>query len=166
MITHTCPSSVIGLVRGNKDYSSRTDQALQSMLESHTPKLWVFGHFHTSFDEVINGTRFVCVDKNCFVDIDLDAYGEVTKMKHMFYNMNHVCDYLGEHFAHIIVDYYPYPTLPGQLAIQKRNNCYEIVQEEIEAARWARFGSRIYFKDANYAACFKAQRRHQRKPSK
>lgn len=41
--------------------NTRTSQALQQMLDSHTPKHWVFGHYHVRRDFEINGTTFHCL---------------------------------------------------------------------------------------------------------
>jgi hypothetical protein len=41
------------------------------MFELHQPKLWVFGHYHTDYDEVIQGTRFVCVNKDIYRDLEI-----------------------------------------------------------------------------------------------
>lgn len=60
MFSHTCPSSVKKQLFGY-DESSRTEQALQVMFELHQPEIHFFGHFHSSRDEVINGTRFICL---------------------------------------------------------------------------------------------------------
>lgn len=69
MVTHDCPEEVAqllfqrALIPGVKvtDFPSRTRQAFQSMWSAHSPKLWVFGHHHISFDHVLRGTRFVCL---------------------------------------------------------------------------------------------------------
>lgn len=42
---------------------SQTRTMLQKMFEEHKPELWIFGHHHKSKDEVINGTRFICLDE-------------------------------------------------------------------------------------------------------
>lgn len=60
MFSHTCPSSVKKQLFGY-DESSRTEQALQFMFELHQPEYHFFGHFHSFRDEVINGTRFICL---------------------------------------------------------------------------------------------------------
>ncbi len=60
MFSHTCPSSVKKQLFGY-DESSRTEQALQVMFELHQPEYHFFGHFHSHRDEVINGTRFICL---------------------------------------------------------------------------------------------------------
>jgi len=60
MFSHTCPSSVKKQLFGY-DESSRTEQALQVMFELHQPEYHFFGHFHRSVDEMINGTRFICL---------------------------------------------------------------------------------------------------------
>ena len=60
MFSHTCPSSIKKQLFGYAE-SSRTEQALQVMFELHEPEYWFFGHFHSFRDEVINGTRFICL---------------------------------------------------------------------------------------------------------
>ena len=60
MFSHTCPSSVKKQLFGYNE-SSRTEQALQVMFEQHQPEIHFFGHFHSSRDEIINGTRFICL---------------------------------------------------------------------------------------------------------
>ena len=62
MVTHDCPHSVLG-------YHNRTCYALQAMLEIHRPRLWLFGHHHEGFTKEIDGTSFICVAQDTFVDI-------------------------------------------------------------------------------------------------
>lgn len=74
MVTHDCPEEVateVARASGvNKlDYPSRTRQAFQSMWSSHSPELWIFGHWHHSFDHVLNGTRFICLAELEWIDI-------------------------------------------------------------------------------------------------
>lgn len=69
MVTHDCPESLAvemarlssGVLKLDPHHSSRSRQAFESMWQSHSPELWVFGHWHHSFDAVLNGTRFVCL---------------------------------------------------------------------------------------------------------
>lgn len=70
MVTHDCPEEIaqrilhkltVPSVKLDPRHSSRTRQAFSAMLTFHRPKLWVFGHWHISFDETIEGTRFVCL---------------------------------------------------------------------------------------------------------
>lgn len=68
MVTHECPESVADIMmaisgRRKLDFPSRTRQALQSMFEIHQPDRWIYGHWHVSFDQVIEGTRFVCLNE-------------------------------------------------------------------------------------------------------
>ena len=64
MVTHDCPITVIKHLHSHHLYeNSRTQQALEAMWEKHKPKVWVFGHHHMSFDEIIEGTRFVCLNE-------------------------------------------------------------------------------------------------------
>lgn len=67
MVTHDCPKDIARRLpgmhaNGKIDMPNRTcDVLMPALLEAHRPKLWVFGHYHESFDEVIDGTRFVCL---------------------------------------------------------------------------------------------------------
>lgn len=53
------------------NYPSRTRQALTVMWENHKPDIWIYGHWHKSFDEVICGTRFVCLNELEYKDINV-----------------------------------------------------------------------------------------------
>jgi hypothetical protein len=74
MLTHDCPREVGEIICKAMTYGmstkmeSRTCQALQAMWSAHSPNLWVFGHWHYSFDHVLHGgrmkgTRFVCLNE-------------------------------------------------------------------------------------------------------
>jgi hypothetical protein len=74
MVTHTCPQEIKTLVLNDKYLNPKMDKtitevALQVMWETYQPKLWVFGHFHTRFDKLVNGTRFVCLDEFQTMDV-------------------------------------------------------------------------------------------------
>jgi predicted phosphodiesterase len=79
VITHECPRSISSKVGNNsllsnlgydpKTFSTRTSELLQTMLDAHKPKLWIFGHYHVAFDENINGTNFVCLPELGYTDI-------------------------------------------------------------------------------------------------
>lgn len=82
VITHECPRSISSKVGNNsilssfgydpKTFSTRTSELLQSMLEAHRPKLWIFGHYHVAFDQNINGTNFVCLPELGYIDIHVE----------------------------------------------------------------------------------------------
>lgn len=78
VVTHDCPETVadvIGKHRGYKlDFPSRTCRTLDSMFHLHQPKLWIFGHWHVSLDQVVNGTRFICLNELQTIDINLEEY--------------------------------------------------------------------------------------------
>ena len=66
MVTHDCPEWVAQTMeamsgRGKLNIGSRTRQALQAMYGLHQPRVWIYGHWHYSFDEVIGKTRFICL---------------------------------------------------------------------------------------------------------
>jgi Icc-related predicted phosphoesterase len=78
MVTHDCPLSVseeLFIKRGKSfsgtQYRTRTGAAFQEMFEMHKPKLWIFGHWHCDVDEVIDSTRFICLNELSYADIDL-----------------------------------------------------------------------------------------------
>lgn len=60
VVTHDCPQSVRQQLFKYEE-KSRTSNGLQAMFELHQPDMWVFGHYHTAKDEIINGTRFICL---------------------------------------------------------------------------------------------------------
>lgn len=73
MVTHDCPESVAMrlFASGKNGYPSRTRQALDAMFGLHAPKLWIFGHWHMSRNEMIGDTRFICLAELEYKDIDL-----------------------------------------------------------------------------------------------
>jgi hypothetical protein len=69
MVTHDCPEAIaeeMVRVSGREAkldprHASRSRQAFHNMWIGHSPDLWIFGHWHHSFDHVLRGTRFVCL---------------------------------------------------------------------------------------------------------
>lgn len=84
MVTHDCPLSVskklfidTGKSFSSAQYKTRTGSALEEMFRIHKPELHLFGHWHCDADEVIDGTRFICLDELSYVDVDMETL-EVT----------------------------------------------------------------------------------------
>lgn len=80
MVTHDCPlpvSEELFIKRGKSfsgtQYRTRTGTAFQEMFETHKPALWIFGHWHYDVDEVIDGTRFICLNELSYADIDMNT---------------------------------------------------------------------------------------------
>jgi hypothetical protein len=75
VITHDAPTSIAYemFLKGTpkKQYKTRTAEAFEGMFHRHTPELWVFGHWHQDKDLYMNGTRFVCLGINSFMDVDV-----------------------------------------------------------------------------------------------
>ena len=79
VITHDCPTVIrdtfddVDLIHSTWDFDldwySRTQSALQVMWNFHKPKLWVFGHWHRLCNEVIDGTRFICLNELEYMDL-------------------------------------------------------------------------------------------------
>ncbi len=87
VISHACPQGVIKHVTDREfqahfgfstdhELMSRTGLAMQAMFEKHQPKLWIFGHYHTSRVWTENGTKFICLnmcpEQGWYVDINAD----------------------------------------------------------------------------------------------
>ena len=72
VVSHECPSivkeDVLDVNRAVNTYASRvyppsrTELALTAMWELHQPEYWIFGHYHTDFSKIVDGTRFVCLE--------------------------------------------------------------------------------------------------------
>jgi Calcineurin-like phosphoesterase len=82
MSTHECPTMIADILLAHCGHSkindgSRCKQAFQSMFEKHQPRLWLFGHYHYSFDKIIEGTRFICLNELEYKDIDTEKCKEV-----------------------------------------------------------------------------------------
>lgn len=80
MVTHDCPLSVsnkLFIERGKSfsgaQYKTRTGSAFEEMFSIHKPDLWIFGHWHNNVDEVVDGTRFICLNELSYADIDLET---------------------------------------------------------------------------------------------
>lgn len=64
VVSHTCPTTVIPHVTSfSKLMPSRTSQMLEQMFAIHQPDRWIFGHFHKSWNKVIDGTLFTCLNE-------------------------------------------------------------------------------------------------------
>jgi predicted phosphodiesterase len=69
MVTHDAPDSVIKLLGPRSTNTTRTGSFLERMFQAHQPKIWIFGHWHVDCVEIVEGTKFVCLDELSFLDI-------------------------------------------------------------------------------------------------
>lgn len=78
IVSHDCPSSLckqletMSLKRfgwEQDSIDSRTQQYLENLFKLYQPSLWVFGHWHQHFNTIINGTRFICVKHEEYIDL-------------------------------------------------------------------------------------------------
>ncbi len=69
MVTHDCPRSIAHSLWKHILISSRTANALEAMLNIHQPEIWIFGHYHSSVRETINGTKFICLAELEYIDL-------------------------------------------------------------------------------------------------
>lgn len=64
VVSHECPRSIVPYVTASlRVLPSRTNQVLEEMFAAHRPKRWVFGHYHRSWNKVIDNTLFTCLDR-------------------------------------------------------------------------------------------------------
>jgi predicted phosphodiesterase len=85
MVTHDCPEVASlelfikngNALAGTTQFKTRTAAALQAMFEIHQPELHIFGHWHGDRDQVIDGTRFICLNEMSYCDVDMETL-EVT----------------------------------------------------------------------------------------
>ena len=65
VLTHACPDSIKDLVLAGTGlpFKSKTEYYFEQMFDAHQPKMWIFGHLHKSFDSVVKGTRFICLNE-------------------------------------------------------------------------------------------------------
>ena len=76
VVTHDCPESMATALMAafNKTKiadGSRTRVALEQMLHTHQPRLWLFGHWHVSLSFMVGRTTFRCLDELEFADVEI-----------------------------------------------------------------------------------------------
>lgn len=76
VISHDCPETILYFFYGGACKVDRTNRILQTMFETHRPKIWVFGHHHRNWKETYKDTLFICLDGQIeghqmgFIDFD------------------------------------------------------------------------------------------------
>ncbi|MEE9579944.1 MAG: metallophosphoesterase [Nitrosomonadaceae bacterium] len=64
VVSHECPITIVPYVTASLHIiPSRTNQLLERLFGIHQPDQWVFGHYHKSWSEFMDGTRFTCLNK-------------------------------------------------------------------------------------------------------
>jgi predicted phosphodiesterase len=94
VVSHECPAFLVSdypyLRQGDiweyssKPYQpSRTAQALEKAWKDTDvkPKVWVFGHHHVAMDEIIDGTRFICVPELGTVELEFKSNKELESLE-------------------------------------------------------------------------------------
>ena len=79
VMSHGCPVSISERV-GNpgvweyfgwaEKRVTNTQLLLEYMLQTHQPKLWLFGHYHRNWETTVGDTTFMCVDELSYVDFN------------------------------------------------------------------------------------------------
>lgn len=71
VVSHEGPASAVAkLFKPTQFKPSRTSLALDAMLSLHRPAEWIFGHWHERRDQVIDGTRFICLEEGGWIDLE------------------------------------------------------------------------------------------------
>ncbi len=75
LVSHECPINIVQYITNPKfvlDWGyddpiikTKTNQLLQAMTDFHRPKLHVFGHYHRSFDAMVDGVTGELMPDNC-----------------------------------------------------------------------------------------------------
>ncbi len=74
MVCHEFPEYITNFFPIKKfEQRSRTRDCFEAMIFKHKPKIWLGGHWHLPFDHVIDDVRFVVLDINSYLDIDLNG---------------------------------------------------------------------------------------------
>lgn len=65
VVTHDCPEEVAKIVLNEPRgvLKSVTTSALQTMLDIHQPKIWLFGHYHVDMKFRHMGCEFICLNE-------------------------------------------------------------------------------------------------------
>lgn len=76
MVTHDAPTSIayemfIGPFANKKQYKTRTAEAYEGMFHRWQPDIWLFGHWHEDMDMYVNGTRFICLGIDSYIDLEV-----------------------------------------------------------------------------------------------
>lgn len=72
MVTHDCPEFVTKKF-GKILYEEKsiTRQAFDEFFKIHKPKYWIFGHWHISFNRVLNDCNFVCLNISETIELNV-----------------------------------------------------------------------------------------------
>jgi len=73
VVTHECPVEIIPYVSTapedwGKIEPSNTAKLLQTMFECHQPLVWIHGHHHFRWSDIVNGTQFISLEELGYVD--------------------------------------------------------------------------------------------------
>jgi hypothetical protein len=69
VVSHEAPASIASKLFSGLSQPSNTAHALDAMLYAWHPKTWLFGHHHTTVQDVIEGTKFYCLAELDYVDL-------------------------------------------------------------------------------------------------
>jgi predicted phosphodiesterase len=74
MVTHDCPRQIYPHLHSHHVFENADDitsRSLDFIFNEWKPEIWIFGHHHKSFDQVIDGTRFICLNELEFIDLEV-----------------------------------------------------------------------------------------------
>lgn len=81
IVSHDCPTEIFNKINmsDNTTIGSNHRNALTEIFNKFQPKLSVFGHHHTYFDQTINNCRFVCIPSNRYMNFNLPLSNDIQK---------------------------------------------------------------------------------------
>jgi hypothetical protein len=84
VLSHEAPYSIVPLISDPKAVhlpgfrqtalSTNTNGLLEVMFQSHQPKLWVFGHYHSHFERTLQGTSFFGLKLYHYMDLTPEMF--------------------------------------------------------------------------------------------
>lgn len=88
MVAHEFPETITNYFPLMKFRdNSRTRECFEAMFAHHKPELWIGGHWHLNFDQKIDHCRFIVLDCNSYIDIDLNTLQSVGHQKVIDWSM-------------------------------------------------------------------------------
>lgn len=67
VVSHDCPAIIAELFfnfpKNDYNYKTFTRSFLDGIFEIHKPDLWIFAHHHSSRNEIVDTTRFICLNE-------------------------------------------------------------------------------------------------------
>lgn len=75
VFSHDAPQSAAEtLFPGKQNFESHTGNLLEQMFRAHKPDIWVFGHWHRTVSDTVEGTTFQCLGELETLELNLNSH--------------------------------------------------------------------------------------------